>query len=99
MRGDDAIGALNVLRLAPGPLSAPQLELVQTFANQAAIAIENTWLFEEVRTRTRELQEALEQQTATTEVLGVISDSPGELEPVFEATLKNAVATLSQEDQ
>src|SRR5262249_15775723 len=58
---------------------------------QAAIAIENMRLFDEVQARTEELSESLEQQTATSEVLGVISSSPGELEPVFEAMLANAV--------
>src|SRR5262249_10368041 len=60
-------------------------------ADQAVIAIENVRLFEEVQARTRDLSESLEQQTATSEVLQVISSSPGELEPVFDAMLRNAV--------
>src|SRR5262249_54494752 len=64
--------------------------LVTTFADQAVIAIENVRLFEAERQRTRELSESLDQQTATSEVLKVISSSPGELEPVFQAMLANA---------
>jgi GAF domain-containing protein len=90
MRGGGAIGALSVVRLAPGPLSDKQLAVLKTFADQAVIAIENTRMLNELRERTADLSEALEQQTATSEVLQVISSSPGELEPVFLAMLENA---------
>jgi signal transduction histidine kinase/putative methionine-R-sulfoxide reductase with GAF domain len=91
MRGDVAIGALTVARRAPGPLTDKQRAVLKTFADQAVIAIENTRLLNELRQRTDDLSEALEQQTATSEVLGVISSSPGELDPVFQTMLANAV--------
>jgi two-component system NtrC family sensor kinase len=83
VRGDETIGTLNVVRRNPGPLSEKQRELLRTFANQAVIAIENTRLFSELR-------ESLQQQTATADVLRIISGSLGELEPVFNAILQNA---------
>ena len=85
------IGVVMLTREVVRPFSDKQIELVETFADQAVIAIENVRLFDEVQARTRELSEALEQQTATSEVLQVISRSPGELEPVFETMLENAV--------
>ena len=82
------IGVFTLTRSKP--FTEKQIELATTFADQAVIAIENVRLFDEVQQRTRELSEALEQQTATSEVLKVISSSPGELEPVFNAMLANA---------
>ena len=91
IREGNVVGVLTVVRNEPRAFTQKQIELAETFADQAVIAIENVRLFDEVQARTRELSEALEQQTATAEVLRVISSSPGELEPVFEAVLTNAV--------
>jgi len=91
MREAVAIGILRLTRNQPQPFTEKQIELVTTFADQAVIAIENVRLFDEVHARTRELSESLEQQTATSQVLQVISSSPGNLEPVFETMLANAV--------
>src|SRR5262249_21202881 len=91
LREGSPIGALTLTRSAVRPFTVKQTELLTTFADQAVIAIENVRLFDEVQARTRELSESLEQQTATSEVLRVISSSPGELEPVFQAMLANAM--------
>src|SRR5262249_41460319 len=90
LRGDEAIGSLSIRRTEGRLFTEKQIELATTFADQAVIAIENVRLFDEVQARTRELSEALERQTATSEVLRAISSSPGELQPVFNAMLENA---------
>ncbi len=84
------IGTMFLGRSRVEPFTQQEIDLVTTFADQAVIAIENVRLFEAEQQRTRELSESLEQQTATSEVLRVISSSPGELEPVFNAMLENA---------
>src|SRR5215470_1916913 len=91
MRKGTPIGVFGLARRSVRSFSDKQIELLITFADQAVIAIENARLFDEVQARTREVSEALEQQTATSEVLQVISSSPGELEPVFSAMLSNAL--------
>jgi GAF domain-containing protein len=90
MREGVAIGAIVLRRTEARLFSERQIALLQTFADQAVIAIENARLFEAEQQRSRELTESLEQQTATSEVLKVISSSPGELQPVFDTMLGNA---------
>ena len=90
LREGTPIGALTLTRSVVRPFTDKQIELLTTFADQAVIAIENVRLFEAVQQRTRELTESLQQQTATSEVLQVISNSPGELGPVFKAMIENA---------
>jgi len=83
-------GVFSLGKQEPGPFAQRQVELIRTFADQAVIAIGNVRLFEDVQAKTRDLEESLQQQTATSEVLQVISSSPGELKPVFQALLENA---------
>ncbi len=91
LREGTPIGVFGLGRCSVRPFTDKQMELLTTFADQAVIAIENARLLDELRERTRELTESLEQQTATSQVLGVISSSPGELGPVFRVMLESAM--------
>src|SRR4029078_9000973 len=90
LREGSPMGLLVLQRATVRPFTGKEIELAETFAAQAVIAIENTRLLNELRQRTDDLSESLEQQTATSEVLKVISSSPGALETVFQTLLENA---------
>jgi GAF domain-containing protein len=91
------IGAIATARAGATPFDERQVALIKAFADQAVIAIENARLFEEVQARTHDLTESLQQQTATSEVLQVISSSPGNLAPVFDKMLENATQVCGAE--
>src|SRR6516225_5667583 len=97
LKDDNLIGCINIYRQEVRPFTDKQIELVTNFAAQAVIAIENVRLLNELRQRTDDLTETLDQQTATSEVLRIISSSPGELRPVFQAMLENATRICGAE--
>ena len=94
LREDESIGTIVLRRTEVDPFSDKQISLLQTFADQAVIAIGNVRLFDEVQAKTRDLSEALARQTATSEILRVISQSPTDVRPVFEAIVLTAVRLL-----
>src|SRR5215470_5471242 len=91
MREGQCLGAVNVWRREVSPFSEQHIALLKTFADQAVIAIENVRLFTELEGRNRDLTEALERQTATSNILRIISSSPTDVQPVFDAIIRSAV--------
>src|SRR4029453_18033213 len=91
VRAGGALGLLGVTREAPTPFSDREVELLQTFADQAVIAIDNVRLFTELQARNKDIGEALERQTATADILRVISHAQTDVQPVFEAIADSAM--------
>ena len=98
LRGTEAVGAIAIRRTEVRPFTDRQIQLLETFAEQVVLAIENVRLFKELEARNRDLTEALEQQTATSEILRVISSSPTDLEPVMNTVAENAARVCGAED-